>query len=56
MEQKYVKLEHVKELLKLIKTRDNFYDWSDEYEKYNKKVNNTIEWLERNAKTMEQIE
>lgn len=55
MEHRYVKLEHVKELLKLIKTRDSFYDWSDEYAKYNNKVKNTIEWLERNAKTIEQI-
>ncbi|MED1863290.1 hypothetical protein P4V41_07460 [Fictibacillus nanhaiensis] len=50
MEEKYVKLQHVKELLKLIKTRDSFHDWSDEYEKFDQKVKNTIEWLERNAK------
>ncbi|MDA2738419.1 hypothetical protein PDQ75_25020 [Bacillus cereus group sp. Bc015] len=47
---KYVKWKHVEELLRLIKIRDSFYDWSDEYAKYDKKVNNTIEWLERNAK------
>ncbi|MCI3197763.1 hypothetical protein GXP75_19245 [Bacillus sp. HU-1818] len=52
IENKYVKLIHVRELLNLIKTRDSFYDWSDSYEKYDKKVKNTVEWLERNAKTM----
>jgi hypothetical protein len=49
-ESKYVKLEHVQELLKLIKTRDGYCDWMDEYEKYDKKVKKTIEWLERNAR------
>lgn len=48
--EKYVKLNHVKELINLISKRDSFYDWSDQYSKYNTKVNNTIEWLERNAK------
>jgi len=48
--ERYVKLKHVKELINLIKTRDRFHDWSTEYEKYNKKVENTIEWIERNAK------
>lgn len=47
---KYVKLEHVQELVKLIKTRDSFNDWSDKYEEYDKKVKNTIEWIERSAK------
>ncbi|WP_181279869.1 hypothetical protein [Bacillus atrophaeus] len=47
---KWVQLKHVQELVALIKKRDSFYDWSDEYEKYDKKVKNTIEWLERNAK------
>jgi len=50
---KYVKLKHVKELMKLINKRDSHYDWSDEYEQYDKKVNNTVEWLERNAKTID---
>lgn len=49
---KYVELQHVQELLKLIRTRDRFMDWSNEYEKYDKKVKNTVEWLERNAKEM----
>lgn len=48
--EKYVKLKHVQELMKLIKTRDRFMDWTDEFEKYDKKVKNTIEWIERNAK------
>jgi len=50
MENKYVKLLHVKELIKLIKIRDSYNDWSSEYEKYDKKVKNTIKWLENNAK------
>jgi formylmethanofuran dehydrogenase subunit E len=50
---KYVKWKHVEELLALIKKRDSFYDWSDNYEKYNKKVKNTIEWLDRNAEVIE---
>jgi hypothetical protein len=53
MEHKYVKLEQVKELMKLIHTRDGFHDWTDEYEKYDNKVKNTIEFLERNAITIE---
>lgn len=52
IENKYVKLKHVRELLNLIKTGDSFYDWSDSYEKYDNKVKNTVEWIERNAKTM----
>ena len=47
---KYVELKHVQELIKLIKIRDSFHDWSDDYEKQDKKVENTIRWLERNAK------
>ncbi|MFD9628614.1 hypothetical protein [Peribacillus muralis] len=47
---RYVKWSHVQELLKLIRKRDGYFDWSDEYNKYDKKVNNTVEWLERNAK------
>lgn len=51
-EKKYVELQHVKELLSLYKKRDSFYDWSESYDKYNEKIKNTIEWLERNAKTI----
>jgi hypothetical protein len=54
-EKKYVDLGHVQELLKLIKARDSFHDWSSEYEKYNRKVKNTIEWLERNAMNIEEV-
>ncbi|MNG13323.1 hypothetical protein D3C84_969960 [compost metagenome] len=50
---KYVKLKHVEELIKLIKARDSFHDWSDEYEKYHEKVKNTIAWLERDAKEID---
>lgn len=48
--EKYVKWKHVQELLKLIKTRNSFMDWTDSYERYDKKVKNTVEWLENNAK------
>lgn len=52
-EEKYVKLKHVQELLKLIETRDSFYDWSEDYEKYDKKVKNTTAWIERNAREID---
>lgn len=52
---KYVKLKHVQELIQLIRTRDSFHDWSTEYAKYDRKVKNTIEWLERNAKEWEYL-
>lgn len=51
--EKYVKLKHVEELLALIHTRDGFHDWSTSYEKYDRKVKNTIEWLKRNAKELD---
>jgi len=50
---KYVKLKHVQELAKLYELRSSFYDWSSQYEQYTKKINNTLEWLERNAKEIE---
>lgn len=54
MEQdKYVKWKHVEELIKLINFRDSFMDWTDEYEKNDKKVKSTVEWLERNAKEID---
>lgn len=52
---KYVKLQHVQELLKIIGKRDSYYDWSDEFWKYHQKVKNTIEFVERNAKTKEEL-
>lgn len=52
---KYVKLQHVQELIKLMKVRDTYMDWTDSYEKYSKKVENTVEWLERNAKSIEEL-
>lgn len=55
MEDKYVKLKHVQELLKLIRIRDSFQDWSKSYDKYDEKVENTIEWIKRNAKSINEI-
>jgi hypothetical protein len=40
----------------MISTRDSFHDWSDSYEKMDKKIKNTIEWLERNAITFDRLE
>lgn len=51
-EAKYVKLEHVQELLKLMKTRDMYMDWTDSYEEESKKVDNYIELLEMSAVTL----
>lgn len=51
---KYIRLDHFQKFMELLNNRDRNYDWSDEYEKYDKKVKNTIEWLERNAKTFEE--
>lgn len=53
--ERYVKWNHVKELIKLIKVRDSYMDWTDSYEKNDKKVKNTIEWLERNAKDLTEV-
>jgi hypothetical protein len=47
---KYVPLSHVKELLRLYEERDAFREWTDGYEKFDKKINKTIEFIERNAK------
>jgi hypothetical protein len=55
-EDKYVQWKYVKELLDMISTRDSFHDWSDSYEKMDKKIKNTIEWLERNAITFDRLE
>jgi hypothetical protein len=47
---KYIRLDHFEKLLELIDKRDSFADWTDNYEKYTKKVKNTVAWIERNAK------
>ena len=49
--EKYIELKCVQELVKLMDKRNSVYDWSDEYEKYDRKIKKTIEWMERNAKT-----
>lgn len=48
-EEKYVKLKDVEELIKLIRNRDSYHDWTNTYEELDKKVNDTIERLKRNA-------
>lgn len=52
MEQ-YVKLKHVQQLINLYEERSKVYDWSDAYGQYSKKIENTVAWLERNAKSFE---
>jgi len=54
-QRKYVRLDHVQELLKLIGTRDHYNYWSYEYDAANKKVSNTVEFIERNAKTLDEL-
>lgn len=49
IDEKYVKLEDVQELLNLIEIRDMFFDWSNNFEEYDKKVKAKIEWIEKNA-------
>jgi hypothetical protein len=55
LEDKYVQWKYVAELLKMISQRDSFHDWSDQYEELDKKVKNTIEWLDRNAITFDRL-
>lgn len=50
-ETKYVELDQVLELLKLIRERDSYMDWTKHYEQSNEKVKDKIEWLLNNAKT-----
>lgn len=52
---KYIEIETVQELVRLYKKRDCFHDWTSEWDKYNKKIENTISWLERNAKTKDEL-
>lgn len=47
--EKYVKLEDVKELLNLIYRRDSFYDWTSEYDKYEKLAQEKAKEIERSA-------
>lgn len=47
--EKYVKLKHVEELLKLIEIRDSFHDWTSSYSEQNQKVEDAIDSLRHNA-------
>ena len=49
----YIELTHVRELMRLIKTRDQFHDWSDQWGVYDRKIKGNYEWILRNAKSME---
>ena len=53
---KYVKLQHVQELIKLYERVGDIPDWEwGKFNKVNDKIENTIEFLERNAKTKEEL-
>lgn len=49
MENKYVKLSEVEELLSLINTRDSYFEWSESFEKYDGLVKEAIIKLRNNA-------
>lgn len=49
MENKYVKLSEVEELLSLINTRDSYFEWSESFEKYDGLVKEAINNLRNNA-------
>lgn len=48
---KYVPLSHLNELIRLFEERDAFREWTDGYSKFDKKINETIDFIKRNAKT-----
>lgn len=53
---KYVKLQHVQELIKLYERRSNIPDWEwEKFDKVDSKIKNTVEFLKRNAKTKEEL-
>lgn len=48
--EKYIEWKCVESLIELMEKRDSHYDWSDEYEKYHKKIKKSIEWMKNNTK------
>jgi hypothetical protein len=54
--EKYVKWEHVQELIELFECRDECDEWDSSYDEYDRKIKKTIEWLKRNAKEMNHID
>lgn len=56
MENKYVKLSEVEELLSLINTRDSYFEWSESFERYNGLVKEAINKLRSNTITIGQEE
>jgi hypothetical protein len=54
-EDKYVQWKYVKELIGMIGRRDCFHDYTKQYEELDKKIKNTIKWLERNAITFDRL-
>lgn len=54
---KYVKLQHVQELINLYERRSNIPDWEwEKFDKVNGKIKNIVEFLERNVKTKEELD
>lgn len=56
MENKYVKLSEVEELLSLINTRDSYFEWSESFERYDGLVKEAINKLRSNTITIGQEE
>lgn len=54
MENKYVKLSEVEELLSLINTRDSYFEWSESFERYDGLVKEAINKLRNNTITIDQ--
>lgn len=50
---KYIEIKYVEELIKMYKHRDTIL-WSDEKEKYQKKIDKKISWMIRNTRTIEE--
>lgn len=48
MSEKYVKLSEVEKVIDLMLTRDKFHQWSNEYEKLDEELNQSIDELRCN--------
>lgn len=48
--EEYVKLKRVEELIELFDCRVTFYEWTDDYAMYNKKIDEAITSLRRNTR------
>lgn len=55
MEDRFINLKHFEELLNIMVKRDSIEWYHPQYDKMDKKVVNSINWLRRNAKTKEEL-